>query len=258
MPKGNGCYDLDPDLTQYYQGDILRDIPFPTWPTLLTATQTHKWAILRPLREGKNPSIDRLPNHLNGRAQSDVSDAFQNLDRKEFIMASCQLRNVMVLTRSCQLDHSGRKHSVVAPVTAVADLPEQERKPDALIGLRSGQIPHKFYLPALTGLDESFADLLKMTYVHRSFLPDSEVKSRLVARLSSVGTSRLQQALSTHFGVSFGFDHMNVCPQDGLYSCSACFFQGRDVTKRRVIKGDLFGPCNVCGEHAEFVKLPNA
>lgn len=95
-----------------------------------------------------------------------------------------------------------------------------------------------------------------MTAIHRDLLPDEEVKTRLASRLSSASASRLQMALARFFGTSFGFDRWNDCPQSGFYSCSACFYQGREVKRTFFRAGSSFGPCLICGDEAEYVKLP--
>jgi hypothetical protein len=254
-----GWYEEQPDLTQLYQGDVLRNVPFPSWPTFLPENQQEKWGILRPLRSGNPPpsaSMKRLPSQLEARAQRNVSDAFSDASAGEHIMALCHMRKVMIVTRSCQLDNERRKHLMVAPVEAISDLPESQRSEDKLTGLRSGEIPHLFYLPERSGMGESFADFLQMTYLHRSFLRDEDIRTKLVARLTSLGMMQFQHALADHFGKPFGFDHQDECPQDGIYSCSACFHSGREVTKREFRKGSEFGPCSICGEEAAFVLLP--
>jgi hypothetical protein len=253
-----GWYDSDPDLTEFSQGDILRNLPFPYWPTFVTANTQEKWAILRPLRSGRlssQASMKTLPTQLEGRAQRDFPDAFSNLDRSEYVMASCHMRDVIVLSRSCSLDNSRRKHLIVAPVTAIDSLPDVERSAEKIAGLRADEIPHKFYLPATVGMGESFADLLMATYIHRSFLEDGNVKGQLVARLSPSGTMRLQMKLSEHFGKQFGYDVEDICPKDGWYSCSACFHAGRKTEKRQFTAGRPFGDCSTCGDQAAFVNV---
>ncbi len=173
MPFDDGFYVPDPDLSQYYQGDILRNVPFPSWPTLRAGTEMQKMAVLRPLRPEGRP-IDQLPSYLIARARRDVPDCFQNLLSKEFVVGSCQLRHVLILTRGCELDKK-RNQAIVAPVTALGDLPEGERLPERLSKIRSGESTHKFFLPDGFGLSESFADLLKVTTIHRDLLPDEEV-----------------------------------------------------------------------------------
>ncbi|HXC94516.1 MAG TPA: hypothetical protein VNU92_02390 [Edaphobacter sp.] len=253
-----GWYENGPDLTEFSQGDVLRGIPFPTWPTFQSANHDEKWAILRPLRSNKissQSSLKVLPNHLEGRAQRDVPDAFSNLDRVEYIMASCRIRNVMVLSKSCSLDNPKRKHIIIAPVIAIAELPEEARSSAKLAGLRDGDIPHNFYLPAIRDMNESFADILMATSIHRTFLDDNNVRGQLVVRLSPSGTMQLQMQLAEHFGTQFGYDFEDSCPKDGWYNCSACFHTGRQAEKRKFTAGRPFGHCSVCGEDAKFVKV---
>jgi hypothetical protein len=253
-----GLYDNDPDLTQFSQGDILRGIPFPRWPTFESANSQDKWGILRPLRSGRlasQSSMNVLPIQLEGRAQRSVPDAFSNLDRSERVIGYCQISDVLVLSRSCSLDNDRRKHLVVAPVIAIDTLPGTQRSEGKLVGLRNNDIPHYFYLPPTNGMTESFADFLLATSIHRSFLDENSVKDQLVARLSSLGTMRLQMKLSGHFGTQFGYDFEDICPKDGWYSCSACFHAGQKTEKLHFGAGEPFGKCSICGEQAAFVRV---
>jgi hypothetical protein len=249
MSSDIGWYDTNPDLSQFYQGDILRDVPFPTWPMYFAENET--MAILRPLKPDR-PNLNSLPLSYRAQARSSASDAFCSADKGERVVAQCRLRTVMILTRGCQLDHiKKRKHVIVAPVITVSELSEPQ-----IAGLRDNGIPHLFHLPAGEHLVESFADLLKITAIHRSFLHDQDVKGQLIARLSSLGTMRLQHSLSEHLGQKFGFDCGDECPQDGAYRCSTCFHEGRTVSEHQHKKGSIFGACENCGEKAAFVKMP--
>ena len=245
MPPEVEWYDDDPDLSEFSQGDVLRGIPFPRWPTFETGTNSEKWAILRPLRSGNLSStvpMNRLPNNFQARARRDVPDAFATFDQSEYVASLCQIRDVIVLSRSCSLDNPRRKHVVVAPVKAISDLSEAERSEGKLNGLRSNQIPQAFYLPEGKRIQESLVDLLMMTYIHRNFLQDGNVRDQLVARLSPFGTMRLQMQLAEHFGTKFGYDHEDACPSSGNYSCSACFHAGRATSKREFVVGYPFWP----------------
>jgi len=259
MSLVDGLYDPEPDLAEFSQGDVLSGIVFPTWPTFKPASIQAKWGILRPLRSGRlisQQSMDVLPNQFEARSERDVPDAFSTLfDRSEYVVGHCKLREVIILSRSCFLDNDRRKHLVIAPVTAIATLPEVQRSPEKMGGLRRGEIPHNFYLPATSVMGESFADLLMTTSIHKSFLPTDDVGGKLLARLSPLGMAKLQMTLSIHFGMQFGYDHEDNCPTDGLYSCSACFHTGREVSRRQYAAGTPFGACLVCGDRAAFVKV---
>ena len=258
MITAENWYDLNPDEKYFYQGDVIKGVPYPFWPTLNTEKDQTKWGLLRPYNDQPRKSKDvlkSLPTLLVGRAARDVTDAWA--DDREFVVAGCQKTNAMILTRSCTLDHPGRKHCVVAPVITIEELPEAQQRPDILEDLRENNIPHKFFLPAGKDFKESFADFTKIVAIHRSFFDDSKIASVLLARLSSVGTASLQKMLSNHFGTRFGFDHKDECPQTGTYSCSTCFHAGMHVLIKKFTGGVSFGPCSQCGEDAMWVKIPS-
>jgi hypothetical protein len=258
MISAEGRFDAAPDLSQLYQGDVVRDIPFPKWPTFNAANEQTKWGILRPMNQGERTleeSLRTLPNSLIGRAAKDVPDAFRH-SKKELVIASCELSIVMIVSRSCSLDNPARKHYLVAPVTTVESLPTDQRSEEKLAALRNGEIPHFFYFPGRESLSECFADLYKITAIHRSFFSSENLARSLAARLSSKAMMELQHTLALHFGLQFGFDHQDICKQDGNYRCANCFHLGFQVEIRHVIEGSPFGPCDHCGEEAAFVKLP--
>lgn len=258
MITAESWYDPNPDRTLHYQGDVIRDIPFPIFPPSLPVSGEEVWPILRPMRlKGRTVELamSQLPNELIGRAAKDVEDAW-TLPNGEWAAVSIKKRNVMIISRSCQLDKQTRKHVLVAPVTAVATLPQQERKDDKLKDLRENKIPHFFYLPETERLPESFADLLVLTPIHRSFFPSGQIESHRLVKLSSAATAGLQQALSGHFGIQFGFDYEDMCTQDGTYRCSTCFHIGNGVNLKRKAAGQPFGECEGCGDEAAWVKMP--
>jgi hypothetical protein len=123
MTVQTGWYDERPDSENYYQGDILKDIPFPAWPTLQSSVMEPKWAILRPIRpEKRTPNqqlnlLYGLPDRLIATANRDVADAFTH-PGGELVVSKVEMKTVMVLSRSCSLD-SHQKHVLVAPVDEV-------------------------------------------------------------------------------------------------------------------------------------------
>src|ERR1700722_16754789 len=108
MPDPSGWYDDRPDSDYYYQGDILREVPFPSWPTIQSANLDHKWPILRPLKperraDNQQPNrIYTLPDFLKATAKSGLADAF-SMEGGELIPARLELRTVLVVSRSCEL-----------------------------------------------------------------------------------------------------------------------------------------------------------
>lgn len=253
-------YDNNADRTNFYQGDVITGVPYAFWPQVNSAKEATVWGILRPLEQGNRTLkevLSSLPTRLIGRAAKDVPDAW-TLPEGEYVVAGCRKTNVMIISRSCALDNPKRKHFLVAPLQAVKDLPLEQQSEGKLQELRENAIPHFFYLPPKDGLPESYADLLRLEPVHRSFFTPEVLKTNLAARLSSAGMAALQIALSEHFGRQFGFDHEDVCPQDAEYSCSNCFHLGLPVEKRVFVAKAAFGTCKYCGESAAWIKLPPA
>jgi len=199
--------------------------------------------------------MKNLPTNLVGRAAKEVTDRW-TMPEGEFVVAACRKMNVMIASRSCSLDNPKRKLFLVAPLVAIDELPDEQRKDDKLADLRLNKIPQYFYLPMKDGLRESYADLFRLVPIHRTFFPAESIQGVLLARLSSVGMNALQQTLSTHFGTKFGFDHQDECPQAGYYSCSNCFHSGMKVQTKNFGASKPFGPCPGCDEHAAWVKMP--
>jgi hypothetical protein len=260
-------YEQNPELNNYYQGDILSGIPFPALPTLLPAARQDAWGVLRPRpKRQADPRtaeevLRNLPNELIGRAAKDVPDAWGRADIDgEYIIAHCRKMSVAVVSRSCDLDKDSRKHFLVAPVVHIKDLKADLRTEGKLRELRDNEIFHWFYLPERPpNLIESFADLSQMVPLHRTFFDKETLRTNLVARLSAEGTTAFQVSLSNFYGVKFGFSPEDKCPQSARYACSACFHSGRkEPYSREFREGDLFGDCGHCREDAIWVRMPEA
>jgi hypothetical protein len=252
-------YDPDPDLRNYYQGDVLAEFPFPALPTFLPASRQDAWGILRPRQNrDKRPIAEvlrNLPNELFGRAAKDWPDAW-SLPDGEHIIAGCKKMQVMIVSRSCDIDKLSRKHFLVAPVIPIDSLLEAQRTEEKLRDLRNNDIFHWFYLPAKGVLPESFADLTQMVPLHRSFFDDGTLGRNIVARLSTLGAINFQSALSDFYGIKFGFISTDTCPQAATYACASCFFSGqRAFTARRFESGVPFGDCAVCEADALWIKI---
>jgi hypothetical protein len=242
-----------------YQGDVFRDVPFPTWPTFKTETDSTKWGILRPLGQQEGSLQEwqrRLPKRLLGSAARDIPDLFKH-SREESVIGLCQLTPAMIVSRSCSLDNPKRKQFLIAPVVTLDSLADSQKSPEMLEELRDGNIPHFFHLPSAGALPESYADFQRITHLHRTFFRVEDLPARRLVRLSSRGMNVLQHRLADHFGLQFGFSHEDICPQDGSYSCSTCFHLGHEVIRVLSRRGLPFGPCRTCGEGATFIKLPN-
>jgi hypothetical protein len=256
-------YQADRDLKNYYQGDILSEISFPTLPTFATADKQDVWGVLRPrVNKGKpdpRPVAEimrNLPVELIGRAAKDVVDLWVG-QSGEYIIAHCRKTTVMLVSRGCDIDKASRKHFLIAPVISVADLPAPQKTDEKLRDLRANEIFHWFYLPEHGGLPESFADLSIMGTFHRSYFEQEMISTNLLARLSQQGTASLQTSLSNFYGTKFGFSPPDKCTQAGTYACSTCFYSGREEAHRKILtEHDFFGDCKFCIEEAIWVRLP--
>jgi hypothetical protein len=133
-------------------------------------------------------AMAQLPNDLRGHAAKDVEDVW-TLPSGEWGIVHFKKLNVMIISRSCALDKLSRKHVIVAPVRVVASLPQQEQHENKLLDLRQNKIPHSFYLPETTKLPESYADLLALTPIHRTFFPNDKIQTHRVVKLSQADTA---------------------------------------------------------------------
>ncbi|HTR47425.1 MAG TPA: hypothetical protein VMM16_08585 [Verrucomicrobiae bacterium] len=201
--------------------------------------------------------LRNLPNELIGRAAKDVPDAWERPEG-EHIIAACRRMNVIMVSRSCDIDKDSRKHFLVAPVVAIDALKPEQRTDEGLADLRANKKFHCFYLPPkVPALPESYSDLSQMLPLHRSFFDDATLRERLIARLSGAGTIAFQRSLSEFYGTKFGFAPEDTCPQSGRYACSACFHSGQPKPYSRLVdQGKVFGDCGMCRENALWVRVP--
>jgi hypothetical protein len=255
-------YDPNPDLENFYQGDVIKDVPFFIFPTYSEKSKEGKWPVLRPryLKPGKTleEAMKQMPVDLVAKPAKDITNpAPWTHPLGEYVMAVARRTTVMIVTRSCAVDKPSTKHYLVAPVVSVGDLPEPARTPEKLEYLRNNEVFEWFYLPPRDGFAESFADLGQMLPVHWSFLGEKPTPAGLIARLSSQGTACLQALLSDFYGTIFGFSHEDKCPQTATYVCSKCFYTGQtEITRKIIIASEIFGECPKCGKAVTWVKIP--
>ena len=253
-------YDPEPDLTNFYQGDVIANVPYFIFPTSEPQSNEPKWGVLRPryLKAGRTlvEAMRNLPMDLTAKAAKSIDDLWKN-SPGEYFVAAAQRQNIMIVTRSCAIDKPSTKHFLIAPVIKISDLATEQRTDQKLADLRSDKIFDWFYLPAVGKLEESFADLSQMIPVHWTFFGEKPESGTLMARLSSQGTSQLEILLSSFYGTIFGFDRNDTCKQTGLYACSRCFYSGVENITRKIVRvGQSFGECPTCGELSVWVKLP--
>lgn len=257
-------YDLSPELSNFNQGDVIKDIPFFVFPTHSEKFKENKWPVLRPryIKAGRtfDDVMRQLPADLIAKPAKDITTPLLwSYPLGEFILAVARRTMVMIVTRSCAVDKPSTKHYLVAPVIKIADLHESERTPAKIESLQKNDIFDWFYLPEKDGLPESFADLSQMLPVHWTFFGEKPSSSELVARLSSYGTSCLQELLSDFYGTVFGFSHQDECPQTANYACSKCFYLGHSaIARKKVNVNEFFGECPNCGVSATWIKMPES
>lgn len=204
--------------------------------------------------------MKQLPVELKAEAARNVPDRWAHPEGEYFVAAARKI-TVQIITRSCAIAKDSCVLYLVAPLTAIAQLPTEEKTQEKLEAIKNLDVFDNFYLPEYGELVESVSDLSKSMPVHWTFFGEKPRTESFVARLSSYGRSRLQALISDSFGASFGFDaQSDLCPQDGEYACSSCFYLGitHEVKRKRFSAGEKFGPCPKCGEKATWIKMPDA
>jgi hypothetical protein len=164
----------------------------------------------------------------------------------EVVLAKASLAPVMLVTQSCDIDH--RKHYQVAPVIDVAAL-----NPRKLQSLREGEVGYWYHLPGHSDQfpTEMYADLTRMTSVHRSYFQTPEV----IARLTNAERSRFQAAVAEFHGTPFGFNTRDRVLEVGAYSCVSCFHRGEREIVQLAAVGEQFPECGRCGADALWLLL---
>src|SRR5260370_22374892 len=95
-------YEINPDHSSLYQGDIVRDVPVIFLPDKIS-----KWLLLRPDPRGAKHIDDVLGGEMGKRFEvrdeGHLSDAWQHAKRQEFVAAKAQRLNAIILTQSCDI-----------------------------------------------------------------------------------------------------------------------------------------------------------
>src|ERR1700676_4628144 len=90
-------YDANPDLTSFYQGDIIRDVPIIFLPDKIS-----KWLLLRPDPKSKKYIDDVLGGEIckwfEAFPEGQLADKWQHGEHEEFVAARAFMVNVMILT----------------------------------------------------------------------------------------------------------------------------------------------------------------
>jgi hypothetical protein len=235
-------YEQQLDLTSYYQGDIIRDVP-----VLFLPDKISKWFLLRPGPKSPKLVDDILKGEickwLESTPEGQLKDRWQHGDKSELVAAMAQLNDVIILTQTCDIQN--RSFYQIAPV-----FPESKLKQSALQHLRENDLQYAFYLPAVPPYvkENSYADLSYSCAVPKAYFPKDLVQARLAARLTNIARIELQSQLLNYFGRPFGFGARDRAITKGEYGCVACFFRFGKSVKLTFEAGANFGPCPECNQ----------
>src|SRR5229473_3623361 len=158
-------YEQQPDLTSFYQGDIVRDVPIIFLPEKIS-----KWFILRPGANSKKHVDDVLRGEIckwfEAHPEGQLKDAWAYGEKEELVAAKAFRLTAMILTQTCDLEQRG--YYQVAPV-----YPETKQKPGVLEQLRKNELNYAFYLPALvpTIPENSYAELAHKCVTPKAYFP---------------------------------------------------------------------------------------
>jgi hypothetical protein len=245
-------YEPEPDLTSFYQGDIVRDVPIIFLPDKIS-----KWFILRPGGADSKKHVDDL---LRGEIckwfqsfpEGTLKDAWTYGQREEYVAAKAFLVNVIILTQTCDIEN--RSYYQIAPV-----YPESKQKASALEHLRQNGLNYAFYLPAVAPhiSENSYADLAHTCVIPKSFFPRDSVGMRLAARLTDSARASLQEQIANYFGRPFGFGPRDRARIAAEYACVSCFYKTGDSVRRRFEASSNFTPCEKCGV-ARWIRITSA
>jgi hypothetical protein len=235
-------YEEDLDLTAFYQGDIIRDVPIIFLPERIS-----KWFILRPGANSKKHVDDVLRGEIckwfESAPAGQLKDAWQYGEKEELVAAKAFMVNVIILTQTCDLER--RNYYQIAPV-----YPETKQKQSALEQLRENGINYNFYLPAKSPYitENSYADLSHSCAVPKAYFPRNSVSDRIAARLTNHARTELQAQVANCFGRPFGFSAKDRALVTGEYACVSCFFKSGASVKANFQAGSSFTVCDKCKE----------
>jgi hypothetical protein len=242
MPiTGERWYETDPDISSYYQGDVVGGVPVVFMPP----ARSGAWILLRPSAPVslQQALAGNLPKVFRPVVEHSADDPWQG--DEELVLAKATKRPVLLVTQTCDLVH--RNFVQVAPVYSADKLSAAKQE-----SLDVNEITYLFCLPQQPGhLERSFADLSQITSVHRSYV----AAGRLSVRLSNIGRIALQKHLANFHGRPFGFSPAEAVPQDADYVCANCFMSAARVQMEHIAADQGFPHCPNCGENALWLKF---
>jgi len=235
-------YQTDFDVTSFYQGDVIRDVPLIFLPDKVS-----KWFVLRPGLNSKK-HIDailggEICKWFEATPEGQLKDAWQHGQKEEFVAARAIRVDGIILTQTCDIENRG--YYQVAPV-----YPETKQKESALAPLRENEIGSAFYLPAVAPhiVENSYADLSHTCVIPKAYFPKNGVIQMLSARLTNLATAKLQVHIANYFGRPFGFSARDKASVTGEYACVSCFYHSGTAVRATFQAGLHFTPCHNCTE----------
>jgi hypothetical protein len=248
MPiEAKDWYEISPDFSSFYQGDVVRDVPVIFLPDKIS-----QWFLLRPDPRSKKYIDDVLAGEICAWFEafpegSNLTDKWQHGEREEFVAAKAKMMNAIIVTQSCDLVN--RSYYQVAPI-----YPESRQK--KLEPLRENQIKYTFFLPALSPwiTENSYADLSHITFVPKRYFPRNTVREKLAGRLTSLAITKLQEQVAEYFGRPFGFSEKDTVRATAEYACIGCFYSRALRTVARFESGTKFTKCGICG-HDRWLRI---
>ena len=247
-------YEPNPDLTCFFQGDIVIDVPVIFLPDKIS-----QWFLLRPSLQGAKLLDDVLGGEICKwfeafpEGTGTLPDKWKHGRREEFVAAKACMMNVAIVTQSC--DIVNRSYYQVAPIYPETAQPENRRQQ-----LRENGLQFAFYLPALSPSipANSYVDLSHTTIVPKRYFPKDKVRSKLAARLTALSMTKLQEQIAEYFGRPFGFSGRDKARVAAEYACIACFYTRAQITKKRFDADTTFTKCEVCGHERWLRILPSS
>ncbi|MBV9888864.1 MAG: hypothetical protein JO119_20160 [Acidobacteria bacterium] len=231
-------YDAEPDLTSFYQGDIIRDVPIIFLPDKIS-----KWLLLRPDPKSKKHIDDVLGGEIckwfESFPEGQLADKWQYGEREEFVAAKALMINVMVLTQTCDLEN--RSYYQIAPI-----YPEARQK--KIENLRNNDLTYAFFLPATAPYitENSYVELSHTCVAPKAYFPKNGVSQRLAARLSNEARTALQEKIAEYFGRPFGFSGRDRARETAEHTCVTCFYRHGELSRQVFQAGANFTACDRC------------
>lgn len=246
MPiTASSWYESNPTDGSLYQGDVVGDIPVLFMPAAGTS-----WMVLRPSPPHTTEQVlaGQTPRALKPHAEVSRADAWQN-GGEDLVMGKATRKAVIVVTQSCDLVR--RNWIQVAPIYPSSTLDDAAKR----ASLSDNEIGYFFFLPANPpGMPEdSYAELSKLTSVHKSYL----LRTRPSLRLTPSARALFQRQLSIMHGRPFSFSLSDRVPESGEYLCHNCFLSVGRIARGVHTAEALFGECPECGTDALWIQAAN-